>query len=89
MYRVTTELINNTLKYAKATEVTIKLTKKDNNLMLCYFDNGKGFDVDSMVGKNSGLGLFNIKNRVQHIGGDISILSKPNKGVEVKIKVKL
>ena len=91
LYRVITELINNTLKYAEATEVIIKLAKKEKKriLELYYSDNGQGFNMEEVLKKKEGLGIFNIKNRIESVGGDMSILTKPNKGVVVEIKVKL
>ena len=69
----------------------IKLAKegKKRILVLFYSDNGKGFDKEKVIKEKSGLGLFNIKNRIQTIGGNILVFSKPNKGMIVEIKVKL
>ncbi len=91
IYRVITELINNTLKYAKATEVIIKLAKNETtkHLNLYYSDNGKGFNIKKVEEKKQGLGLFNIKSRINTIGGKVSIKTKPNKGMVVEINIKL
>jgi PAS domain S-box-containing protein len=87
LYRIATELINNTVKYAKATEVRIKLqiNQKKAKIFFKYVDNGKGFDIDSILNKKSVSGIFNIKNRINTLGGKVLIESKENKGVVVRI----
>jgi PAS domain S-box-containing protein len=83
LYRSLTELVNNTLKHAKATIITIKLDISESILSLTYTDNGVGFNMSNHKGK--GMGLFNLRNRIQSIGGNISISSQPSKGINVKI----
>lgn len=91
LYRVITELINNTIKYAEASEVIIKLAKKEKKkiLTLYYHDNGIGFDVKEVLKRKRGLGIFNIKSRIQTIGGNVDFTTKPGKGLKVEIKVNL
>lgn len=88
IYRIITELINNTIKYANANSIIIQFDKKVNNWLIEYSDNGEGFDYDKIIKLNKGFGLLNINSRINSIGGEISYLSKPGKGVQVKIKVK-
>lgn len=82
-YRSLTELMNNTIKHAKATTATIKLTI-DKNLTLTYSDNGIGFDKTLVSSK--GMGMFNLKNRIQSLGGSFDIYSKPSEGFLAIIK---
>ena len=88
IYRIIIELINNTLKHAKATAVNISFVKGDNLLEINYSDNGVGFDVEKLndTGKK-GIGLLNIKRRVASIDGKCDIKSEKGKGIEVKIKL--
>ncbi len=85
LYRVATELINNTLKYAKATTVFIYLSKTDEKINFIYRDNGIGFDINNIREKNNGMGLSNIKNRIETLKGSISIKSQVGKGMSVEI----
>lgn len=80
LYRVICELINNTLKHAKATGITIDLQSEDGMLYLEYSDNGIGFDVNG-VSKYGGMGLDNMRYRLQSCNGDIEIVSERGKGM--------
>ncbi len=80
-YRILKELINNTLKHAKANKVTITIEYKNNNLILNYEDNGIGMDIKKLNDyKLKGLGLNNIDNRVKTIDGSYQIITDINKG---------
>ena len=62
LYRITQELVSNTLKHAEATEVSIQTSIIGENFNLIYEDNGVGFDSMSPKG---GIGLENIKKRLE------------------------
>jgi signal transduction histidine kinase/ligand-binding sensor domain-containing protein len=65
VYRIVQELINNTLKHAKATEIRIHISQFDDEMNLMYEDNGIG-----MIGSRfSGLGLYSIESRVRSLSG--------------------
>ncbi len=89
LYRVTSELINNTLKYAKASkaEVNIFYEQTNNRIKLTYFDNGIGFNMESMLSKGKGLGLVNIEQRVNSLEGKFKIDSSDGHGVFVEIEL--
>ncbi len=90
LYRVISELINNTLKHASAKNIDIKLCKKDNKIGLNFRDDGKGFDVDAiMKDKNSGMGLKNITSRIRSINGNCSFISHPGEGFKIDIEIEL
>ena len=86
LYRIATELLNNTLKYAQAKNVEVELIEKEGKLLFNYVDDGIGFDYEQMIQKKSGLGLFNIKSRIKSIGGSISFVSSDGAGVNVNIE---
>ena len=77
IYRIVQEVINNILKHATATEVSIYLCIDADTLKLTVTDNGKGFDLLSI---NKGLGITNIYNRAENFGGAAEIISSPGKG---------
>lgn len=87
IYRVITECLNNTIKYANATKVSIQLIDKISSISLKYVDDGVGFDVDKVSKTMKGLGLFNMQNRIENFGGKFSILSHKNEGVFVEIEI--
>jgi PAS domain S-box-containing protein len=87
LYRIATELLNNTLKYAKATQVEIicnHLPEK-NIIELSYTDNGKGFDAARVTRTSKGLGLPNIQSRAKAFGGVFYIESGKDMGIKVLI----
>lgn len=86
VYRIIQELINNTLKYANATEISIQLLKGKNGLNVIVEDNGIGFDTTKEV---NGIGLKNIDSRVSTLDGELNIDSIIGKGTTVTIDIPL
>lgn len=87
IYRIICELINNTLKHAKAYNIDISVGIIDSNLELLYADDGVGFDIAKL--KNDGMGLANIQSRVISLNGNINFETSPNNGFIVKIYFEL
>jgi signal transduction histidine kinase len=86
VYRIIQELVNNAVKYAEATQIVVQLTKTPNKVMITVEDDGKGFDLTTLE-KSSGIGLTNIKYRVNYLNGTIEINSKPGEGTTVNIEL--
>jgi len=89
LYRAIIECVNNTIKYANAKRIYIKLNDVGNQIQLQYRDDGKGFDIVKILLEKKGLGLFNLQNRIQTIGGEIKMFSKPREGVNYHINIPL
>ena len=91
LYRVVCELINNTIKHAKAKNIDLSLTKDGDYLTIVYKDDGKGFDVDKVINQPSGtgMGFSNIYSRINSLKGEINIESEQKKGTFVTIKVRM
>lgn len=86
VYRVITELLNNTIKHAGATEVSIEIHQND-NLHVVYRDNGCGFDLTEARNKKGSMGLFNMTNRVKSLNGTFQLESAPGQGMSVIINL--
>ncbi|MEQ9298440.1 MAG: sensor histidine kinase [Cyclobacteriaceae bacterium] len=84
LYRITQELINNTLKYGAANKITVQLIKRDNGIRLMYEDDGKGFDLSST---SKGLGLMNIENRAKALAGGVILDSQPKQGMTAIVDI--
>ncbi len=84
IYRILQEILHNVLKHSKATTVEIQFVNFENELTLTVEDNGVGFDVEK---KAAGIGLENIKKRVEYLNGDIEISSVKNKGTFIVIVI--
>lgn len=87
LFRITQEWVNNILKYAEATNITIQMTREAHEVTLTIEDNGIGFDtLEFYSGK--GNGWKNIQTRINQIGGDFDLDSQPKaKGSMVTINV--
>ena len=86
IYRILCECINNTLKHANATEITIHMAKPQGILIVDYSDNGKGFDINTHVATVKGSGLLNMKSRIQSLGGIIRMNSIEGQGMRVSLE---
>ncbi len=88
LYQTVKELINNTIKHSLAKNVALELKTKNNQIILYYKDDGKGFDVNLMMEKNTGLGLKNIMNKIKTIRGTCDFYSSEGKGVRFLAVIK-
>lgn len=82
VYRIMQEQLNNIIKHADASMVTIALAYERNQLQLVIKDNGKGFDPST---KRTGIGITNIKSRAESLDGSFQLESAPGKGCLIKI----
>jgi len=87
LFRIVQELMNNSIKHSRATQISLVMNHKENSLYLQYIDNGKGFDLERIV-KAKGIGMSGINNRVAILNGDITIKSSLGNGINVNIQVK-
>ncbi len=88
LYRICNELINNTLKHSGATELSIDIQKIKRTVNLVYKDNGSGFNPDLIYSSDDEkMGLRNMINRIESIGGKYYINNK--KGVDIRLSLKV
>jgi signal transduction histidine kinase len=88
VFRVLQELVNNIIKHAEATEITIQLVKEQLELSIMVEDNGKGFDIKTL-GEKAGIGLKNIESRVEYLNGHVHFDSSIGNGTTVMIDIPL
>ncbi|QEK52794.1 HAMP domain-containing protein [Pedobacter aquae] len=87
LFRISQELINNSLKHSKAKNIRITLSEFDDFISLFYFDDGLGFEMNSV---KLGSGIINIKERVEICNGSILISALPgNTTFEIELPVEL
>lgn len=89
VYRIITELINNSVKYAEASLIVIDINLNKPKLLVSYSDNGKGFDPDTNTKQKRGFGLTNIETRISKFNGTYSYKTAPGKGVKVDFTLEL
>ena len=88
LFRVIQELVQNILKHAHATEVTLQLIRHPAELTVLMEDNGVGFDPGTL-GPETGIGLKNIASRMDYLGGRAEFDSAPGRGTTVTLEVPL
>jgi len=86
LYRIIQELIQNIIKHAKATDAAIQIRAHDDKISIIVEDNGPGFDLNE---DSDGLGLQNLRFRVQALRGEIFINSAKEAGTTVCINFDL
>lgn len=87
IYRIVQESINNAIKHAKATELTIDLLVAYNDsLQLTIKDNGQGMDIDA-VDQTNHFGLLGMRERVQGFHGTFGINSALGQGTIININI--
>jgi two-component system, NarL family, sensor histidine kinase LiaS len=85
LFRILQESVSNTLRHAKATALHVMLIKRDDIAILRVKDNGIGFDINTA--KTGSYGLQNMEERALEIGGAMKIISLPNQGTQIEVKV--
>lgn len=86
LYRVVQESLNNVLKHAKAHALTVRIRADADFIELEIEDDGQGFSM-SQSEHAGGMGLANIRERANELGGDVSIVSDAGHGTKVKVRV--
>lgn len=84
LFRIVQELLQNMLKHAQASQVSVQLFKNQHQLILTVEDNGVGMDLSA---KQEGHGLRNIESRLSTIGGILLLESEKGKGTRATIRV--
>ncbi len=86
LYRIAQEALNNALKHAEATSVTVHVCTEGQLTILEVSDNGKGCDL-AAAEKTGGLGLISMRERAAKLGGTLTIASVLGQGTWVKVQV--
>jgi signal transduction histidine kinase len=85
-YRVVQEALTNCARHAKATTVSVSVTREGRRVQIGVVDDGVGFDPDT---PRPGLGLVGIEERVRDLHGVVTIHSRPGRGVQLAISLPL
>jgi signal transduction histidine kinase len=85
LYRIAQEALNNIVKHARASIVTVRLAEEDHEIRFEVRDNGRGFEP---AGPFPGhLGLHSMQERVTKVGGVLMIESVPGQGTRVDVRL--
>ena len=88
LFRIVQEAMNNTIKHAKAKNLTVQLVYHPDIFTLIITDDGIGFTVTGLQSVQTGIGLKSMQNRAALIGGKFSILSSAGNGTVINIELK-
>ncbi|MBK6343465.1 MAG: hypothetical protein IPF41_12985 [Flavobacteriales bacterium] len=83
IYRIVQELVSNVLKHAKASELTLGVTRAPGRLSVVVSDNGVGFQTTEA---GDGMGLSNVRSRAASLGATVQVDSAPGTGTTVCVE---
>lgn len=86
LYRVFSELINNTIKHANAQHIQLSIREQEEQLLFYYTDDGIGLPEEMSTAKQ-GIGMRNIESRLRMIQSDFVIKNAETGGFEMNIKL--
>jgi signal transduction histidine kinase len=89
LYRIIREVVHNCVKHSEAGEVAVDLQEEKGRLVICCYDNGKGFAIEERMQASTGYGLRSIRNRTEMLGGTIRYQSGPGNGTHYFFKFPL
>lgn len=100
VFLILKEALNNTVKHAAATEVWLRIHVQPDGFSLAIEDNGKGFNLaaadEKAISEAGSLdlaatqkdGLFNMRKRMESVGGQLELTSQPDQGTKIRLQVK-
>jgi PAS domain S-box-containing protein len=89
LYRIAQESLNNVYKHSKATNASVILEKRGDELILVVEDNGRGFEISERNGPTPGrgLGIVGMRERAAIVGGTVEVESTVGSGTTIYVKV--
>ena len=89
LYRVAQEALTNVARHAHATQVKMSISEISGAIRMEISDNGRSFQVGKtlLTKNNTRLGLIGMKERVEMVGGKLTIESAPGKGTTVRAEI--
>jgi len=86
LYRVAQEALSNALRHGEPDEVILLLERRGDRVVLRIKDDGMGFDTDERA---EGIGIINMRGRLELLGGRLSLNAAPGEGCEVRAELPL
>jgi PAS domain S-box-containing protein len=85
LYYIAQEALNNTLRHANAKSVTVRIKNRKTSLLMEVEDDGCGFNTQQE--DKGGMGLRNMRERTDQVGGKLKVVSTPGKGTRITVTV--
>lgn len=86
-FRITQEALNNAVKHAQATNITVQLNAAKDVIRLSIEDDGKGMGDQTSVSHSGGNGMINMRDRAEIMGGQITVETDHHRGTFVMVEV--
>lgn len=86
IYRIIQELLTNAVKHGKASNILVQCSQNESRIFVTVEDDGQGFDPNKINHKD-GIGLKNIRNRIDYLNGKLEIESSADEGTTVNVEV--
>ncbi|GBC87672.1 Signal transduction histidine-protein kinase/phosphatase DegS [bacterium HR12] len=92
VFRIVQEALNNAVKHAKASTISVIVGQRDGRLSVVVEDDGRGFDVAEVERRETpelseGFGLRGMRERAELVGGTLTLESQPGRGTTVRLEV--
>ncbi len=88
IYRIVQESLTNLVRHSRASDAEVELVKTAGHLKLTISDNGTGI-TDEQLNDRKSFGIIGMKERVNSMGGEITITGKPGRGTRVEVFIDL
>jgi PAS domain S-box-containing protein len=88
IFKSVRELLFNAIKYARANRIKVLVKKKKKRIQISVEDDGVGFEFSKVhisLENLSGFGLFCMRERMEHFGGNFDVESKPGQGTRITL----
>lgn len=88
MFRIFQETLTNVIRHARATKVTVRLEEQNGSIVLEVTDNGRGI-TEAEIRDAKSFGLIGMRERVEFIDGEVTIIGSPGKGTRITVTLPL
>jgi signal transduction histidine kinase len=90
-FRIVQESLNNIVKHARATEVSIQVKRTADQVLLTIRDNGRGFTPGTSKSESDrgGFGVTGMAERARALGGEFTVQAAPGRGAVVSVRIQL
>ena len=86
IYRIVQEIVANAVRHAQAKNIILQCSQNDPGFFITVEDDGIGFDQEELRDKK-GMGLMNVRSRVDYMNGRLEVISAKGEGTTVNIEL--
>ena len=87
LFRIVQEALNNVYKHSSSDHSLVRLELDEHQMIVHIYDDGKGFDLQSVAQNNGHYGLMNMRERARLLGGSLQINAVPGQGTQISVTI--